>query len=44
MLQVKGSDQPVRCRIHDYTLFYSDLNDLVKAVSYTHLSARWKWL
>ena len=30
MLQVKGSDQPVRCRIHDYTLFYSDLNDLVK--------------
>ena len=31
MLQVKGSDQPVRCRIHDYILFYSDLNDLVKA-------------
>ena len=30
MLQVKGSDQPVRCRIHDYILFYSDLNDLVK--------------
>ena len=30
MLQDKGSDQPVRCRIHDYTLFYSDLNDLVK--------------
>ena len=30
MLQVKDSDQPVRCRIHDYTLFYSDLNDLVK--------------
>ena len=30
MLQVKGSDQPVRCRIHDYNLFYSDLNDLVK--------------
>ena len=30
MLQVKGSAQPVRCRIHDYTLFYSDLNDLVK--------------
>ena len=30
MLQVKGSDRPVRCRIHDYTLFYSDLNDLVK--------------
>ena len=30
MLQVKGSDQPVRCQIHDYTLFYSDLNDLVK--------------
>ena len=30
MLQVKGSDQPIRCRIHDYTLFYSDLNDLVK--------------
>ena len=30
MLQVKGSDQPVHCRIHDYTLFYSDLNDLVK--------------
>ena len=24
------SEQPVRCRIHDYTLFYSDLNDLVK--------------
>ena len=21
MLQVKGSDQAVRCRIHDYTLF-----------------------
>ena len=30
MLQVKGSDQPVRCRIHDYILFYSDLNDRVK--------------
>ena len=30
MLQVKRSDQPVRCRIHDYILFYSDLNDLVK--------------
>ena len=30
VMQVKGSEQPVRCRIHDYTLFYSDLNDLVK--------------
>ena len=30
VMKVKGSEQPVRCRIHDYTLFYSDLNDLVK--------------
>ena len=23
-----------RCRIHDYTLFYNDLNDLVKEAAY----------
>ena len=30
VMKLKDSEQPVRCRIHDYTLFYSDLNDLVK--------------
>ena len=30
VMKLKDSEQPARCRIHDYTLFYSDLNDLVK--------------
>ena len=31
VMQLKDTQEPVRCRIHDYTLFYSDLNDLVRA-------------
>ncbi|MBR3641512.1 MAG: AAA family ATPase, partial [Oscillibacter sp.] len=31
VLTLRGSEETVRCKVHDYTLFYNDLNELIRA-------------